>query len=49
MRADSKTIERSIRLLRIAGNLERVGVLATNTCKDVIYAIEGKIIKHPYN
>ncbi len=43
---DEKTIERSVDLILIAKNLERVGDHATNICEDVIYLVEGKSIKH---
>ncbi len=46
MAADPKTIERSIHLLNIAKNLERIADLSTNICEDVIYMVEGKVIKH---
>jgi len=46
MASDPTTIERSIHLLRIASNLERIGDLTTNICEDVIYAVQGKVIKH---
>jgi len=43
---DSSTIERSIQLVSIARNLERVADLATNIAEDVIYSLKGKVIKH---
>lgn len=46
MISDYTTIERSIHLLRIAQNLERVADLSTNISEDVIFIKEGKIIKH---
>jgi phosphate transport system protein len=46
MIADTSTIERALHLLKIAGNLERTADLSTNICEDVIYMVEGKIIKH---
>ncbi len=46
MIADPGTIERALHLLRISRNLERVGDLSTNICEDVIFMVEGKIIKH---
>jgi len=49
MGADPSTIERSIKILTIAKNLERVADLSTNISEDVIYMVEGKIIKHHSN
>ncbi len=46
MVSDPTTIERSIHLIRIAQNLERIADLSTNVSEDVIYMVEGKIIKH---
>lgn len=46
MASDPSTIERSIHLIRISQNLERVADLATNICEDVIFIVEGKVIKH---
>jgi phosphate transport system protein len=46
MAADPATIERAMRLLNIARNLERLGDLSTNISEDVIFMVEGKVIKH---
>lgn len=46
MISDPTTIERAIQLIRIAGNLERIGDLSTNICEDVIFLVKGEIIKH---
>lgn len=46
MTADPTTIERSLHLMKIASNLERVADLTTNICEDVIYMVQGKVIKH---
>ena len=43
---DSLTIERSMHLIRVAHNLERIADLSTNICEDVIYMVEGRVIKH---
>lgn len=40
------TIERSIHLLEISKNLERIADLSTNICEDVIYLVDGRVIKH---
>jgi len=46
MSSDPSTIERSIHLISIARNLERVADLATNITEDVVYTVKGEIIKH---
>ena len=46
MTADPATIERSLQLMKISSNLERIADLATNICEDVIYMVKGKVIKH---
>jgi len=43
---DPATIERLMHLIRITKNLERIADLSTNICEDVIYMVEGRIIKH---
>jgi len=43
---DSKVIKRASHFIRIAHNLERIGDLSTNICEDLIYLVEGKIVKH---
>jgi phosphate transport system protein len=46
MISDPTTIERAIHIERITRNLERIADLATNIGEDVVYIVEGKIIKH---
>ena len=46
MTADPSTIERAIHLLNIAKNLERIADLSTNIGEDVIFMVEGIVIKH---
>jgi len=46
MSSDPSTIERSIHLIRISRSLERIADLSTNICEDVIFMVEGKVIKH---
>lgn len=46
MISDATTIERSLQLIRISHNLERIADLSTNISEDVIFMVEGKIIKH---
>jgi phosphate transport system protein len=49
MMSDPSTIERSIHLIRISRNLERIADLSTNICEDVLFIVEGKIIKHHHD
>lgn len=46
MASDPTTIERALHLIRVSGNLERIADLSTNTCEDVIFMVEGRVIKH---
>jgi phosphate transport system protein len=46
MASDPSVIEPSILLIRISRSLERIADLCTNICEDVIYMVEGRIIKH---
>jgi len=46
MAAEPATIERSLHLLKIARSLERIADLSTNICEDVIFMVEGEVIKH---
>ncbi len=48
MSSDPTTIERALHLIRIANNLERVADLSTNICEDVIFMVEGRVIKHHF-
>ena len=43
-----ETVERSLRIIQVCKSLERVADLATNICEDVIYMVEGRIIKHGF-
>jgi phosphate transport system protein len=46
MVSDPATIERALHLIRVSGNLERIADLSTNACEDVIFMVEGRVIKH---
>lgn len=43
---DTKKLRSYMQLLSACRNLERVADQATNICEDVIYMIEGKIVRH---
>lgn len=40
------TIERALHLLRISNNLERLADLSTNIGEDVLFMVQGRVIKH---
>ena len=40
------TIKRAVHLLSASRHLERIADLATNICEDVIYMVEGEVIRH---
>jgi phosphate transport system protein len=46
MMQDPKTISRAVDLILVGRHLERIADLATNICEDVIYLVDGKMIKH---
>ncbi len=46
---DPQTIGRSLLIIRISENLERIADLATNIGEDVVYIVESAIIKHRAN
>ena len=44
--SDCTAVEPAIQLLIIARNLERIADLSTNIGEDVIFMVEGKVVKH---
>jgi len=46
MAKDPKTVDRAVPLLLIARHLERICDHTTNIAEDVIYMVEGKVVKH---
>ena len=40
------TIKRALHLLSSTRHLERIADLATNICEDVVYMVEGEVIRH---
>jgi len=46
MAKDPSTAPRAMPLLLIARHLERICDHATNIAEDVIYMVEGKVVKH---
>lgn len=49
LRNNADDADTCVALLLITRNLERIGDLCTNIAEDVIYYIEGKIVKHAHN
>jgi phosphate transport system protein len=48
LRTHAQDADMCVALLLITRNLERIGDLSTNIAEDVVYYIEGKIIKHAH-
>jgi phosphate transport system protein len=46
MSNDSATVTHNLAFLKVAANLERIADLSTNIGEDVIYMVNGKVIKH---
>jgi phosphate transport system protein len=46
MTGDPKTISRAIQMLSCSRHLERIGDHAKNISEDVVYLVEGDIIRH---
>lgn len=49
MREDPNMVDRAVCIISAARNLERVADHATNVAEDVIYMVEGAIVRHPGN
>lgn len=45
---DPQCIARALRLTSVARYFERIGDHATNLCEQVVYMVEGRVIKHPW-
>ena len=46
MKEDPETTERALQAMSVARHLERIGDMATNMAEDVVYMVEGDIIRH---
>lgn len=46
MMEDPRRISAGMDLLLVSGNLERIADLATNVSEDVIYQVEGRVVRH---
>jgi len=49
MMQDPRTITRAVHLLLVGRHLERIADHATNIAEDVIYMVQGKVIKHRFD
>ena len=46
MYKNPETIKRAVHLMSVSRHLERIGDLATNIAEEVVYMVEGEIIRH---
>jgi phosphate transport system protein len=46
---DSSAVQRGLHFLSASRHLERIGDLATNIAEDVIYMVDGEVIRHRYS
>lgn len=46
MRLDPKTVGRAVNTLSVSRHLERIADLATNIAEDVIFMVEGEVVRH---
>lgn len=46
MRDDSSAVETAVCTLSVSRNLERIADLATNVAEDVVFLVEGEIVRH---
>ena len=49
MREQPEDIEGNLQVLSVSRYVERIADLATNIAEDVIYLIEGDIVRHQHN
>jgi len=46
MREDSNTVEEAVNALTVSRSLERIADLATNVAEDVVFMVDGDVIRH---
>jgi phosphate transport system protein len=46
MRGDPRNVERAVHLLSVARHLERIADHATNVAEDVVFLVDGEVIRH---
>ena len=45
-REDPSALERAVNMISVSRHLERIADLATNIAEDVVFMVEGEIIRH---
>jgi len=48
IREDPETVERALNVLSVSRNLERMADAATNIAEDVVFMVEGEVIRHKH-
>jgi phosphate transport system protein len=46
MMRDPKAVERAVQVLSVSRHLERIADSATNIAEDIVFMVEGDIIRH---
>lgn len=46
MKADPNSVERAVHLMSVSRHLERVADLSTNIAEDVVFMVEGEVVRH---
>jgi len=46
MMEDSSTVKRAVHMLSVSRHLERIADLATNIAEDVVFMVDGELIRH---
>jgi phosphate transport system protein len=46
MLEDTPAVARSVHYIIVIRNIERIADLATNICEDIVFIVEGKVIRH---
>lgn len=49
MKSDPANVERAVATLSASRNLERIADLATNVAEDLVFLVEGEVIRHRYD
>jgi phosphate transport system protein len=49
MRERPETVDRGVQVLSVSHNLERIADLATNIAEDVVFMVEGEVIRHRHD